>query len=593
MNIQKQKIVNWSEQALEILGTALLQNRSNMAYTMLSSTEMIVRCKEDNWRILMTEAGLFHLYHNNYVMVGETERRFTNGYHDQNVESANLQELINYIAGYSWDKHLQSKGIDVDRTIFKIRTIKDGEISRSILLKRNELNEYTFFPYKHCIRDILAFEEKKKRMQKMMLNILMDGKNSSYELFCVIDETKKAIYIAEGVFNVYWQHIRCENVDLSQISLSGKNAFVGRDFKIQYTGILEPEQETQSLISRRNNALEDEKYKYVVSDMDNWVHHKSCKKVDDIKYWEFEALEEIPAGRKVCPCCQDKIYTRGEYITTSDTEIKQSITVKRGDVYYADLTGIEQSIGCEQTGKRPVLVIQNDIGNNHSTTTIVAVVTTKIKKNLPTHVILTDFKGLQHTSAVCLEQIKTIDKSRLEDYCGNIGALKMNTIDKAIMVSVGIKPTNKSEDYVASIETKKEGMDMALMYNETIYDNQENNWMHMIEQHMEFYSNIEQYMSNLKIEQEKLEREIEDLLIFMEENNCNAAQGFKLYKFLRERRIRRKEIIKELQLLEAWTETIECQQMKSMYQQAIGKMQKIKEEQERVCAVHNFFEEAS
>ena len=55
MNVQKQKIVNWSEQALEILGTALLQNRNNMAYTMLSSTEMIVRCKEDNWRILMTE----------------------------------------------------------------------------------------------------------------------------------------------------------------------------------------------------------------------------------------------------------------------------------------------------------------------------------------------------------------------------------------------------------------------------------------------------------------------------------------------------------------------------------------------------------
>lgn len=506
MNTQKQKIVNWSEQALEILGTALLQNRNNMAYTMLSSTEMIVRCKEDNWRILMTEAGLFHLYHNNYVMVGETERRFTNGYHDQKVESANLQELINYIAGYSWDKHLQSRGIEVDKTIFKIRTIKNGEISRSILLKRNQLNEYTFFPYKNCIRDVLAFERKKKRMQKVMMNILIDGKNSSYELFCVIDESKKAIYIAEGVFNVYWQYIRCEKVDLSQISLRGKKAFLGRDFKIQYTGILESEQETQNLISRRNNALEDEKYKYVVSDMDNWVHHKSCKKVDDIKYWEFEALEEIPVGRKVCPCCQDKIYTRGEYITTSDTEMQKDITVKRGDVYYADLIGIEQSIGCEQTGKRPVLVIQNDVEN---------------------------------------------------------------------------------------IDTKKEGIEVALMYNETIYDNQENNWMHMIERHMEFYSNIEQYMSNLKIEQEKLEREIEELLVFMEENNCNAAQGFKLYKFLRDRRIRRKEIIKELQLLEVWTETIECQQMQSMYQQAIGKMQQIKAEQERVCPVHNFFEEAS
>ena len=110
---------------------------------------------------------------------------------------------------------------------------------------------------------------------------------------------------------------------------------------------------------------------------------------------------------------------------------------------------------------------------------------------------------------------------------------------------------------------------------------------------MEFYSNIEQYMSNLKIELEKLDREIEELLEFMEENNCNAAQGFKLYKFLRGRRIRRKEILKELQLLETWTETAECQQMIQMYKKAIAKMQEINELQERKCAIHNFFEEAS
>lgn len=564
-----------------------------MAYTMLSSTEMIVRCKEDNWKIFMTDAGLFHLYHNNYVMVSDTERRFTNGYHDQKVESANLQELINYIAGYSWDKHLLGRGIEIDRTIFKFRIIEDGEISRAILLKKAEINEYTFIPFKNHIRDIQGFDRKKKFLKKLMINILLDGKKSTYELLCALSEDEKVIYIAEGIFNVYWEHIQGEKVDMSQMCMYGKKAFVGRNNKIQYAGILQPEQDSQSLILRRNNALEDENFQYVTSDLDNLIHHKSCKKVEGIKYWEFDAVEEIPLGRKVCPCCQDKIYTRGEYMKNSDENIKQNSSIKRGDVFYADLSGIEQSIGCEQTGKRPVLIIQNDIGNNHSTTTIVAILTSKIKKNLPTHVILSDFKGLPHTSAVCLEQIKTIDKSRLEDYCGNIGNKKMKAIDDAIMVSVGIKSTAKNNNQLICIGTKKEGMNMALMYNETIYDNQQNDWMHMIDQHMQFYSNIEQYMFNLKIEQEKLEREIEELLIFMEENNCNAAQGFKLYKFLRERRIRRKEIIKELQLLEVWTEMIECQQMQSMYQQALAKMQQIKEEQERVCAVHNFFEEAS
>lgn len=591
--MQKQKIVNWSEQALEILGTALLQNRSNMAYTMLSSTEMIVRCKEDNWKIFMTDAGLFHLYHNNYVMVSDTERRFTNGYHDQKIESANLQELINYIAGYSWDKHLLGRGIEIDRTIFKLRIIENGEISRAISLKKAELNEYKFIPFRNHIRDIQDFDRKKKSIKKLMINILLDGKKSTYELICAIDEEEKSIYIAEGIFNVYWEHIQGEKVDMSQMCMHGKKAFVGRNNKIQYTGILEPEQDSQNLIRRRNRAMDDERFKYITSDMDNFVHHKTCKKVEGIKYWEFDALEEIPLGRKVCPCCQDKIYTRGEYMKDSDENVKQNNSIKRGDVYYADLSGIEQSIGCEQTGKRPVLVIQNDIGNNHSTTTIVAILTSKIKKNLPTHVILSDFKGLSQTSAVCLEQIKTIDKSRLEDYCGNIGPKKMKTIDDAIMVSVGIKSTGKNSNQLINIGTKKEGMKMALLYNETVYDGQNNDWMYMIGQHMEFYSNIEQYISNLKIEQEKLEREIEELLVFMEENNCNAAQGFKLYKFLRERRIRRKEIMKELQLLDAWTETIECQQMIQLYQQAVGKMQQIKVEQERKCAVHNFLEEAS
>ncbi len=111
--------------------------------------------------------------------------------------------------------------------------------------------------------------------------------------------------------------------------------------------------------------------------------------------------------------------------------------LQRGDIFYADLNGIEQSCGSEQKGRRPVLIIQNNIGNRYSPTTIVAVMTTKRKKPLPTHVKIRGVTGLKCTGTVCLEQIKTIDKSRLEDYLGNVGAKTMQKIEKAIAVSLG------------------------------------------------------------------------------------------------------------------------------------------------------------
>ncbi|MCM1254480.1 MAG: type II toxin-antitoxin system PemK/MazF family toxin [Clostridium sp.] len=112
-------------------------------------------------------------------------------------------------------------------------------------------------------------------------------------------------------------------------------------------------------------------------------------------------------------------------------------TIRRGDIYYADLNRAEETRGSEQRGKRPVLVIQNDIGNQYAPTTIVAVLTSRKKKYLPTHVLLPDFAGLKGNSTVCLEQIKTIDKSRLEEYRGNVGAQTMKEVEKAIAVSLG------------------------------------------------------------------------------------------------------------------------------------------------------------
>ena len=110
--------------------------------------------------------------------------------------------------------------------------------------------------------------------------------------------------------------------------------------------------------------------------------------------------------------------------------------VKRGEIYYADLSPM---VGSEQGGVRPVLILQNDTGNQHSPTTIVAAITgRKTKANLPTHVPFT--AGCMKTeSIVLLEQIRTIDKFRLDECIGKIDKKTMAAVDKAIVVSFGIK----------------------------------------------------------------------------------------------------------------------------------------------------------
>lgn len=110
--------------------------------------------------------------------------------------------------------------------------------------------------------------------------------------------------------------------------------------------------------------------------------------------------------------------------------------IHRGDIYYADLTPV---IGSEQGGVRPVLIIQNDIGNQYSPTVIAAAITGGMKrKHQPTHVQLRGSScGLFRNSTVLLEQIRTLDKSRLREYMGNVGEDKLRLIDSALRVSIG------------------------------------------------------------------------------------------------------------------------------------------------------------
>ena len=113
--------------------------------------------------------------------------------------------------------------------------------------------------------------------------------------------------------------------------------------------------------------------------------------------------------------------------------------VRKGDIFFADLSPV---VGSEQGGVRPVLVVQNDIGNRFLSTIIVAAVTSQTNKaKLPTHVpISAEGNGLSRDSVVLLEQLRTIDKKRLREHIGTVGTNVIDVVDEALSVSLGIDP---------------------------------------------------------------------------------------------------------------------------------------------------------
>jgi len=110
--------------------------------------------------------------------------------------------------------------------------------------------------------------------------------------------------------------------------------------------------------------------------------------------------------------------------------------IKRGELYYADLSPVQ---GSEQGGVRPVLVLQNDIGNKYSPTIIVAAITSKLfKAKLPTHINLDSKEyGLSKDSVILLEQVRTIDKLRLKEFIGKLTDSKMQEVNNALLISLG------------------------------------------------------------------------------------------------------------------------------------------------------------
>ena len=118
--------------------------------------------------------------------------------------------------------------------------------------------------------------------------------------------------------------------------------------------------------------------------------------------------------------------------------------IKRGDIFYADLSPV---VGSEQGGLRPVLIIQNDVGNRYSPTVIAAAITSRMgKTRLPTHIdIHADRVGLAKDSVILLEQIRTLDKRRLKEKMGHLDSAVMTQVNNAIAVSFGLGETTPAQ----------------------------------------------------------------------------------------------------------------------------------------------------
>lgn len=109
--------------------------------------------------------------------------------------------------------------------------------------------------------------------------------------------------------------------------------------------------------------------------------------------------------------------------------------IKRGDLYYADLSPV---VGSEQGGVRPILIVQNDIGNKYSPTVIATAITSQMNKaKLPTHIELDTACGLPKDSVILAEQIRTLDKKRLMEKIGSVDESIMSKVNNALMISLG------------------------------------------------------------------------------------------------------------------------------------------------------------
>ena len=231
-------------------------------------------------------------------------------------------------------------------------------------------------------------------------------------------------------------------------------------------------------------------------------------------------------------------------------------SVKRGDVYYADFGSVEDAVGHEIAKKRPVLIIQNNFNNKRAATTICLCLSTKCKYGLPYHVHFNDLSIVNRESDICAEHIKTIDQCRLEQYLGNVGSAVMEQVDRALLISLGIKGTD-----LAVVEVEEN--DVAAEQTETLSTFQS------MGQLLRFWQDIEVKVSLIKNEIGRLDEEINSILNYIEGTNYNAVHGYKVYKVLRDKQVERKTLVKEVSCLESMMVHVDTEKMVQAFQESI------------------------
>lgn len=255
-------------------------------------------------------------------------------------------------------------------------------------------------------------------------------------------------------------------------------------------------------------------------------------------------------------------------------------SVKRGDVYYADFGSVEDAVGHEMAKKRPVLIIQNNLGNKKSTTTICLCLSTKCKYGLPYRVQFNDLKIVSRESDICAEQIKTIDQSRLEQYLGNVGSAVMEQVDRALCISLGIHCADLSNVIpMPEIESVPEPVESITLFQ------------YMGEQ-LRFWQDLEARASVIRAEIARLDEEICSILNYIEETNYNAAQGYKVYKVLRDKQFERKMLIKEVTCMEAMTAHVDTARMILALQDSMKEADEKIRSMNRITFVKELMEEA-
>ena len=255
-------------------------------------------------------------------------------------------------------------------------------------------------------------------------------------------------------------------------------------------------------------------------------------------------------------------------------------SVKRGDVYYADFGSVEDAVGHELAKKRPVLIIQNNLGNKKSTTTICLCLSTKCKYGLPYHVHFNDLSIVSRESDICAEQIKTIDQCRLEQYLGNVGSAVMEQVDRALVISLGIKAADLSNiSEVVESEVVEEPQETLGIFQ------------HMGQQ-LRFWQDIEVKTSLIKTEIARLDDEVNSILNYIEDTTYNAAQGYKVYKVLRDKQIERKALMKEVACLESMMAYVDTEKLVQAFQDSIKMSDEKIKEANRISFVKELMEEA-